>query len=70
MSRERAIDMVARYDHVRPSDMDVFLNSVDMRRTSFLAMVEPMRDPSIWKKGGTLWGSYRQRRPTCERFRR
>ncbi len=32
MSRERAIEMVAKYDHVRPSDMDVFLNSVGMTR--------------------------------------
>ena len=51
MSRERAIDMVEKYDHVRPSDMDVFLNSVGMTEAELLSMVEPMRDPSIWKKG-------------------
>ena len=51
MSRERAIEMVAKYDHVRPSDMDVFLNSVGMTEAELLALVEPMRDPSIWKKG-------------------
>ena len=37
MSRERAIDMVAKYDHVRPSDMDVFLNSVGMTEAELLA---------------------------------
>ena len=51
MSRERAIDMVAQYDHVRPSDMDVFLDSVGMGEEHLLALIEPMRDPSIWKKG-------------------
>jgi N-acetyl sugar amidotransferase len=51
MTREQAIDMVAKYDHVRPSDMDVFLNSVGMTEGELMALVEPMRDPSIWKKG-------------------
>jgi N-acetyl sugar amidotransferase len=51
MSRERAIDMVARYDHVRPSDIDVFLASVGMSESELLALIEPMRDPSIWQKG-------------------
>ena len=37
MSRERAIDMVAKYDHVRPTDMDVFLNSVGMTEAELLA---------------------------------
>jgi hypothetical protein len=31
--------------------MDVFLNSVGMTEAELLALVEPMRDPSIWKKG-------------------
>jgi N-acetyl sugar amidotransferase len=51
MSRERAIDMVAQYDHVRPSDMDVFLDSVGMREDDLVVLIESMRDPSIWKKG-------------------
>src|SRR5262249_19833050 len=50
MSRERAIDLVAQHDHKRPSDMDVFLNSVGMTEAELMAMVEPMRDPSIWRK--------------------
>jgi len=50
MTRERAIDMVAQYDHVRPADMDVFLNSVGMTEPELLAAIEPMRDPSIWRR--------------------
>lgn len=50
MTRERGIDMVAKYDHVRPKDMDVFLRNVKMTEQELLALVEPMRDPSIWRK--------------------
>ena len=42
--------MVAKFDHVRPSDMDIFLQAVDMSEEKLLEMVEPMRDPSIWEK--------------------
>jgi hypothetical protein len=43
--------MVAKYDHIRPAEMDVFLTCVGMTEAELLAMVEPMRDPSIWTKG-------------------
>jgi hypothetical protein len=29
--------------------MDVFLNSVGMAETELMDMIEPMRDPSIWR---------------------
>jgi len=50
MTRERAIEMVARYDHVRPSDTDVFLRSAGMTEAELLAAIEPMRDPAIWER--------------------
>ncbi len=53
MTRERAIEMVERYDHVRPSDMDVFLSSVGMAESELLAAIEPMRDPAIWSREGS-----------------
>jgi len=52
MTREQGIDMVARYDHVRPSDVDVFLAATGMTEAELLAMIEPMRDPAIWEKDG------------------
>ena len=56
MSRERGIEMVMKYDHIRPADMDVFLNSVGMTEAELLTMVEPMRDPAIWVKGSdNIW---------------
>ena len=50
MTRERGIDMVAKHDHVRPSDMDIFLEAAGMTEQEILDMIEPMRDPQIWEK--------------------
>ena len=50
MTREQGIELVAKHDHVRPSDMDIFLKSVDMTEEELLKLVEPMRDPSIWAR--------------------
>jgi N-acetyl sugar amidotransferase len=50
MSREQGIEMVMRFDHVRPYDTDIFLDKSGMTDAELLAMVEPMRDPSIWEK--------------------
>ncbi len=52
MTREHAIEMVAKYDHVRPSDLDIFLKATDMTEEEILKLVEPMRDPAIWEKSG------------------
>ncbi len=51
MTRDEAIDLVLRYDHVRPSDTDIFLRAVGMTEAELLALVEKMRDPGIWKRG-------------------
>ncbi|MBU0482020.1 MAG: N-acetyl sugar amidotransferase [Proteobacteria bacterium] len=51
MTREEGIAMVLKYDHVRPSDTDVFLKAVDMTDEEIFKIIEPMRDPSIWSRG-------------------
>jgi N-acetyl sugar amidotransferase len=51
MTREQGIEMVLRYDHVRPYDTDLFLQAVGMTEDEMLAYIEPMRDPAIWEKG-------------------
>ena len=51
MSREQAIELVMKHDHVRPPDMDIFLRHAGMTEQELLDMIEPMRDPSIWEKG-------------------
>jgi len=50
MSREEGIEMVMKYDHVRPSDTDVFLRAVGMTDEELLRIIEPMRDPAIWAR--------------------
>ncbi|MGE0254663.1 MAG: N-acetyl sugar amidotransferase [Alphaproteobacteria bacterium] len=48
MSREEGIDLVAQYDHVRPTDMDIFLRESGMSDAEFDGMIAHLRDPSIW----------------------
>lgn len=56
MTREEGIEMVKRHDHVRPFDLDIFLNSVGMTEDELLAYVAPMRDLNIWEQGpGGVW---------------
>jgi hypothetical protein len=50
MTRDQGIDMVLRYDAVRPHDMDIFLRKSGMTEPELLALVEPMRDPAIWER--------------------
>lgn len=50
MTRDQGIDMVLRYDPVRPRDMDIFLRKSGMTEAEFMALVEPMRDPAIWQR--------------------
>jgi N-acetyl sugar amidotransferase len=53
MTREEGIEMVRRYDHVRPRSLDVYLNFLGMTEPEFEAAVEPMRDAAIWRRDAT-----------------
>jgi len=55
MSREQGIDMVMEYDHVRPYDMDLFLDKAGMSENELMAVIEPMRDPAIWSRQNGAW---------------
>lgn len=56
MTREEGIAMVMKFDHVRPSDTDIFLRGVGMTEDELLAVIEPFRDPSVWtKEEGGIW---------------
>lgn len=55
MTREEAIEMVARYDSVRPSDLDIWLRFVGMSEKEFENVIEPLRDLNIWEKIGDKW---------------
>lgn len=55
MTRDQGIDMVLKYDPIRPYDMDIFLQKSGMTELELLELVEPMRDPAIWDKGPNGW---------------
>jgi hypothetical protein len=55
MTREEGIEMVRRHDHVRPSDLDIFLHEANMTEEEFMSYVDPLRDPAIWERDGDTW---------------
>ena len=50
MTREQGIKMVMKYDHVRPKDLDLFLEFAGMTEQEFENSIEHLRDPNIWGK--------------------
>lgn len=56
MTREEGIELVKKYDHVRPSTLDTYLQFMGISEQDFYDWIEPMRDESIWQKGaGGEW---------------
>ena len=50
MTREEGIEMVKKYDHVRPRDLDFFLDTLQITEDQFVGYVDSMRDTNIWTK--------------------
>lgn len=50
MTREEGIEMVEKYDALRPDDLDMFLEFVGMTEEEFLKSIDHLRDPTAWKK--------------------
>ena len=56
MSREKGIDMVRKYDSVKPSDLYRWLEYVDMSESEFDYICDTFRDPRVWWiKNGKWW---------------
>lgn len=55
MTREEGIEMVKKYDHIRPSDLDIYLRFTGMTEEEFEESIEHMRDPEIWEKVNGKW---------------
>ncbi len=63
MTREQGIEMVRKYDHVKPRDLLRWLQYVDMTEDEFDDIADSFRDPRVWSKDadGTwskenIWG--------------
>jgi hypothetical protein len=50
MTREEGIELVKKYDHIRPSTLDNYLDFLEISEKQFYDWVEPMRDLDIWQK--------------------
>jgi N-acetyl sugar amidotransferase len=55
MTREEGIDMVSKYQHVIPSDFQVFLDWIDMSKDEFYATINKFRDPKAWENKNGEW---------------
>ncbi len=55
MSREEGIEMVKRYDASEPSTLKYYCEFLGISVDAFYALVEPMRDASVWEKGNGKW---------------
>ncbi len=52
LSREEGIELVQRYDSVRPRTLETYLNFLQISEQQLYDWVEPMRDLDIWEKDG------------------
>ena len=55
MTREEGINKVKQYDHVISSDLDHWLNYVEMSKDEFWSIADKFRDPRIWSIEDNLW---------------
>lgn len=50
MTREEGIELVKKYDHVRPRSLDIYLKFLDLTEEEFERAIEHLRDRRIWEK--------------------
>ena len=55
MTREQGIEMVKKYDHVKPRDLKRWLEYVDMSEEEFDRVSDTFRDPRVWWKSDGKW---------------
>ena len=50
ITRERGIELVEQYQHVKPKALPKFLEWIGLTEQQFNDMIEPFRDPNVWRK--------------------
>ena len=55
MTRSQGIEMVRKYDHVRPRDLDRWLNYVGMSPEEFDVVADTFRNPRVWRIENGQW---------------
>ena len=49
MTREEGIELVKKYDHIKPSTLKSYLDFLQVSEDEFYEWILPMRDPDIWE---------------------
>ena len=55
MTREEALSIVKKYDHVIPKDMYEWLNYVGLNEEYFYSIANKFRSPKVWIKVRDEW---------------
>lgn len=55
MTREEGIEMVRKYDHVKPRDLQRWLKYVNMSEEEFDQICDTFRDPRVWRIENGQW---------------
>ncbi len=56
MTREQGIEMVRKYDHIKPRrDLERWLKYVNMSEDEFNNICDTFRDPRVWRKENGQW---------------
>lgn len=55
MTREEGIEVVRKYDHVKPRDLDRWLGYVGMSEQEFDAIADTFRNPRVWRIENGQW---------------
>ena len=55
MTREQGVEMVKKYDHVVSSDLQYWLDYVDMSEQEFWRVADSFRDRRVWRVEHNMW---------------
>lgn len=55
MTREEGIEVVRKYDHIIPSDLDFWLEYVGMNKEEFFKIADTFRDKRVWRQEAGEW---------------
>ena len=55
MTRDRALELIAHYDPIKPRDLQRWFSYVGMTEDEFDRIADTFRDPRVWRRDGGRW---------------